>query len=303
MAWGHTRVTLREEVARFFGLHTDVATGLTPTTATLDDTKLARFANDYWINSSLYIKTDAGGAAAAPEGESSFVTDFVASTGTLTFSPVMTVAPAVGDTYQLYRHVTKADIDTALKRVCAGGEVATSLTPSTTTLDYDLTCAPGLWRRQQIVGVYRRELADTTTLPYRIVGWQLEDAEGQLMLRLPYLLNSTDALWIVYRTGEDYMPAADTDRVNLPLALMRARAVVYLIENQLTGMAGADLDLWGQKLRYMKELLQQEERAYQPPAGRVHMHQWSRDIADRLSRSDAALGLRSHYGGDFSNWP
>lgn len=297
--WGHTRVTLREMVAKAFGMQEDTATG--GTTATLLDTKLGRWADDYWIGAQAYIKTDAGGAGAAPEGESSYVTNFTASTGTLACAPAFTVAPASGDTYQLYRVSTKAQIDSALQHVCAGGEVASSLTPSTTQVDYDLTCLPGLWRRQQLLAVYRRDLADLTVQPYEIRGWQLEDAEGQLTLRLPYLLNSTDQLWLTYITGELYVPAADTDRVNLPAMLVRARAVVFMIENNLVTFNGAEMDLWGQRLRYWREQLLREERRYQSASRKVMRHGWSAPPA--LPRADAALGLREHFGGDFSNWP
>ncbi len=66
------------------------------TVNTLVDAELVQ-ANDYWNNALLTITDTTDDLA--PEGETSFVTDFDAGTDTLTFSPALTVAPDAGDTY------------------------------------------------------------------------------------------------------------------------------------------------------------------------------------------------------------
>jgi hypothetical protein len=281
---GHTRLQLRDEVAALFDMHEDTATG--GSTTTLVDAKLARFADDYWNGAQVYVKTDAGGANAAPEGEDSWVTDFVGATGTLTLSPELTQAPAAGDTYQLYRWVTKDEIDKALARACVGGEVATSLTPQTDTLDYILTDAVGLLRRQQMIGVWRRRSGEATDAPQPVQGWSMEDAEGVLTLRLPYTLSSDDQLWIVYTAGETYLNS-DTRSTNLPKDLLIARAAVYLIQRMVTTLDLKALEVWGQKLRYWNEQREAEERKYQRPSGRAVGVKWGELLGDAGGIADS----------------
>ena len=69
---------------------------------TIIDTKLAEDlgdsnVDDIYNGGTAIVISDAGGAYAAPEGEFSRVTDYVASTYTLTLSPALTTAIASGD--------------------------------------------------------------------------------------------------------------------------------------------------------------------------------------------------------------
>lgn len=287
-AIGYTRVQLREEIARVFGLHEDTATG--GTTGTLVDGKLSRFADDYWINAQVFVKDDATSTpppSPTPEGECRFVTDFTSSTGTLTCSPAFSAAPANGDTYQLYRRVPKTDIDIAIQRACAGTPTKKLLTASATTLDYDLSGATDLFGQGQVTGVWVRSLALTDALPYLVQGWQIEENAGLLTLRMPYTLNTSDLLWVTYNTNEAGM-AADTSICPLPMRLVKARAVVRLIENKLADQDDSGLQRWGTMLRQWNETLTKEERGYQRPAGKAKVTPWAMDAGNR---ADQALGL------------
>lgn len=240
----------------------------------------------------MFLKTDAGGAHAAPEGEQSWATDFVASTGTVSCSPAFTVAPANGDTYQLYWRVGKDDINRALARACVGATALLSLTPSNTTLDYTLSAAT-LLRSSQINAVWRRDLVHTDLLPYELQGCQLEDNAGVLTLRLPDLCHTGDSLWVEYTVGENGM-TADTDMVNLPAPLVKARALVILLENMLSQLDANELQTWGSILREWKEERQRMERATPQPAGRARRFRWEDTVGYGYSRAEWALGLVPH---------
>lgn len=71
-------------------------------TTTIIDTKLAdeladSNEDDIYNGGTAIVIADAGGGAAAPEGEFSRITDYVASTTTVTVSPAFTIAVASGD--------------------------------------------------------------------------------------------------------------------------------------------------------------------------------------------------------------
>ena len=265
MANGFTRTQLRELVARVFGFHSDTATG--GGTTTIVDTKLTRFANDFFNGAQAYIKT-AGGAD--PETETAWVTDFVGSTGTLTVSPALSAAVQAGDTYQLYTRVSFDEINDALDKVVAGFEVATTLTAKSDSLDYYVASAPHLLRRQQIIGVWRRTNNDVRNLPTEVVGWQFEDAQGQLVLRMPYTMSTSDVIWLTYYASEHSLD--DNTYVNLPMSLVRARAVVYLAENKLNNTT--DRDWYGTLLRYWNERLTIEERQTQRAVKKARNVNW-----------------------------
>jgi len=83
-------------VARHLDMFTGVATG--GSTTTIVDTTYLTQTDDYWNQGTALIITDAGGANAAPEGEWGVISDFVASSDTLTISAV-SAAVAAGDIY------------------------------------------------------------------------------------------------------------------------------------------------------------------------------------------------------------
>lgn len=103
MAYSATQLQLThvlQGLYRRLGGKVLLATG--GSTTTVIDTKLAEDLaegneDDVYNGGTVIVIEDAGGANAAPEGEFSRITDYVASTYTATFSPALTVAVASGD--------------------------------------------------------------------------------------------------------------------------------------------------------------------------------------------------------------
>jgi hypothetical protein len=265
---GYTRSNLRTELARFFGYHEGTATA-NGTTGTLVDSKLSRFADDYFIGANIWIETSPSG----PEGQDSFVSDFARSTGTLTFTPAMTLAPLTTDAYHLYLNVTKVEMDTAIARASAGGQAQYALTPVTTTLDYDLTTAYGLAHPSQIQAVMHRYNADTELPLTALSGWSVSDNYGTLTLHLRTFPATADTLYVVYLLDGTY-PLDDAQRSNLPMSLVKVRALCYLLTNMLPRQDASGADKWGQLLRFQKEELVQEERKWQRGPSRVQKQDW-----------------------------
>jgi len=292
--------TFREEVARTFDLleSTTTATGLTTSAV---DTTLGRFADDYHVGANFFVKKTVLGGA--PEGDQSWVTDFVAATGTLTLSPALSVALEAAATYQLYPIMGAgvSEINHALGQTCIGAEIVTSLVPADDTLDYIVTGALGLYRRQQMIGVWRRDMADVKGLPVQINGWQFEDAGGSLTIRLPYTLSTNDQLWIHYYAGENSI--AQCASINLSGRLIRARTVKYLIENLMSRQGAQGLERWGGLLRYWTEEWQRAEAAHQRVGTKIQKHPWFADFATGSSSANKALGLTANFGGNFANYP
>lgn len=94
---------LRADLARDMGLLiTGTATG--GSVVSLSDTnRLFEYDEAGALRKTLlYIRTDAGGAGAAPEGEGRLVTAYSSASKTLTVAPQFSVSPAVGDIYEIY---------------------------------------------------------------------------------------------------------------------------------------------------------------------------------------------------------
>jgi hypothetical protein len=292
---GHTRAELRAEVARYFRHHSFAATG--GSTSSVVNAAFTRFGDDYFVGANLWIEQADG---AAPQGEDTYCTAFVSSTGTFTCSPAFSAAVASGDKVQVFMQVTKAEIDAALAKNAYGARALYSLTPSTSSVDYSLNAIPGLHSTSQLTAVWRRELEDIAYPPYRVMGFQVADDFGALTLRLPGTLYASDGLWIEYIVGEDYL-LHDGDRVNLPVELVKLRCVVWLIGNCiLPRQDNTGLQHWGTLLRDLRDSLTREERQRVQPAGKVQGVQWDRG---RARDGAAALGLTENYGGDFANFP
>jgi hypothetical protein len=287
---GYYRYELRKLIARFFGIHEDAATG--GDTTYIEDTKLARFADDSFIGQNAFVLYASG---APPALESSFVTDFVAATGILTLNPAFSTSVQPGDTYQLYQHVTVDEINDALAQVCLDAEIITKLVPSTSTLDYYVSGAKALYRRQQMIGVWLRPQGSRLVRPYPLTDWEFEDAEGHLTIRIRSPLAEGDELWLQYYGGE--MTRDDCVITNLPLSLIRARAIVYLIENTLAKQHQGGVDRWGTMLRYWHDELKLEEARHQRAPRKTLGFDWNGafPLAGADTRADVALNLRTLY--------
>jgi hypothetical protein len=95
-----TLFDLTYQLARLLNTLTEgVATNGSQTT--IIDTVERTEADDFWNGGTAWITYDAGGAGAAPQGEYSFVSDFVQSTGTVTLRSTLTAAVAANDRYAI----------------------------------------------------------------------------------------------------------------------------------------------------------------------------------------------------------
>jgi hypothetical protein len=72
-------------------------------TTTIVDSASIYTSDDALVGGTAIVTRDAGGAGAAPEGEYSRISDYVASTTTFTVSTAFSVAPASGDNIALAR--------------------------------------------------------------------------------------------------------------------------------------------------------------------------------------------------------
>lgn len=297
---GFSRQELRHEVARVFNGRVEVmqtATG--GSTTTVVASALGRYSDDYLNGASLYVVETTDGAA--PMGEDVIVTDFVASTATLTVSPALSAAVESGDRFELYLLFPREQINNALKKTCIGAEAIATLTPSATTVDYALNDIDGLYAPGQVTGVWVRVANDNDILPRQIAGWFITDDKGVMTLRLPGLLSANDGLWISYLIGEDFLAYDDT-LINLPIALARARTVVYLIDNFLAEQDATGLEKWGQLRRHWGDILLQEERKAARPPGHTKRVHWERRQR-AIEQAALALGLTPNFGGSFTEYP
>jgi len=107
---------------------------------------LGVFSDDHWNHGTVWIEYDAAGAGAAPEGEFTRISDFVGSTGVVTFRDNLTVAPGAGDWYAIANQEYRLDtIISAVNRVLVQTMVETEDIASITTAgdqtEYDLPAA------------------------------------------------------------------------------------------------------------------------------------------------------------------
>lgn len=286
---GRSRGELRTLIARVFGHHIGTATS-DGTTTTLNDTRLSRYADDFFVGAQVWVKWKPTSAA----GYTAYVTDFASSTGTLTFTPAMDAATESGDAYEIFRYVTKDDIEIALNEVCKGGLARHDLTVNTDgSLSYSLNAIAGLHRPSQLVQVWRHRLGDETTLPQVMTGWRLENNRGELTLWLPWAPDTSDALWIVYEMGELGF-AHDDDKTSMPVDVIKARAVLWLLGEMLIGQDEQGLAKFGQLTRYWRERLMEAEQALPRPRRMVVQHQWSA-TATASEQPFGALGVVQRY--------
>lgn len=93
-----TLFDLTHQLARLLGVVTEgAATG--GSTTTIVDTVERTEADDFWNLGTAWILYDAGGAGAAPQGEYSVISDFTASSDTITLRSTLSAAVAAGDRY------------------------------------------------------------------------------------------------------------------------------------------------------------------------------------------------------------
>lgn len=91
------------------GLYFTASSGGT-TSAVGTRIKSSQFSPDDHVGGWVYVVADAGGAGAAPEGETSSITAYEPGQGEITFSPPLSAAVASGDTVQIWHGIHPQDV-------------------------------------------------------------------------------------------------------------------------------------------------------------------------------------------------
>lgn len=197
MTYSPTQLQLTHVLQQLFrrlGGKTTLATGGSTTTAV--DTKLEAELeggnqDDIFNGGTIIVIEDAGGSNAAPEGEFSRITDYVASSTTLTFSPAMTTAPAVGDRiviappdFPLYDMIEA--VNDALKDLAEIPKYDTSITTAANQTEYTLPIAVkgGRILEIEIQGI-TTDANDNGWIPVPVSKEQFANAGSTGTLRLP----------------------------------------------------------------------------------------------------------------------
>lgn len=182
-----------------------LATGGSTTTAI--DTKLTEELedgneDDIYKGGTLIVIEDAGGLSAAPEGEASRITGYVASTTTITVSPALTTAIAAGDRiliappdFPLYDVIEQ--VNDALRGLGDIPVPNTSITTAANQTEYTLPLA---LKGQQLLNVEVQGITsdadDNRWVP--VPNWRVVDAAGGTtgLLILPQLASGyTVKVW------------------------------------------------------------------------------------------------------------
>jgi len=156
------------------GLRTGVVNS--GSTTTIVDATRRKENDDYFNEGTIWVLYDAGGAAAAPEGEFAIVSDFVQSTGTLTFEAI-TAAVAANDRYAVAPAYYPLDmmiekINLALSNINVVVEDTTSLDTVAGQTEYDL---PAAVLRGDLRRVYIQSTSDSDDNRWSELGdWDLK---------------------------------------------------------------------------------------------------------------------------------
>jgi hypothetical protein len=239
-------------------------------TTTILDTKLtAQLAegnvDDFVNGGTIIIIEDAGGANAAPEGEFSRITDYVASSNTFTFSPAMTSAPAVGDrfmfiddTFPLYDMLEV--VNDALRYLGEVPTVNTSITTEANKTEYTLPIA---LKGEQLLNVeVQGSLNDSDDNQYVPVrGWDIIPSAGGTAGTL--VLPQIAAGYTVRLTYLGFHPRVDVfdDYINeyFPRELVNACVFAHAIQwrndqNSIQGQNAVDNALLGLEQKAWSQL-------------------------------------------------
>jgi hypothetical protein len=226
-------------LARQVGLTEGTATGGSSTT--LVDSGLGG-TDDEYNGGTAFLITDAGGAGAAPENESASITDYAASTGTVTVT--FSAAPGAGDAYglcktpryRLYQAINLALSD--LRKVPF--EDDTSLDTAASTLAYTIPAAAKRDLRQVWLALNK-----TAPIHWQeLHGWY--QIHGKSTGDLVFLSQppATRDIRLVY-CGPHSLLTADTSSLNsaVPLNYLKWRAAYYIYRQRLHE-AGKDASRW-----------------------------------------------------------
>jgi len=237
---------LRADLARDVGLFlTGVATG--GLVGTLVDNQGFKHLvdNDALNNGMVYIRTDFGGAHAAPEGESRRISDYVAGTWTLSVDVNWTVAPGAGDIYEIYRvPLTLAMWNQAINKAIleAWPEVWERNLYEVASTGVDSYVLPAAAQSVEAAQVYfTGALAGWPAQPLPRGVWQEQGTPGtDLYLNLTSVIPATGrSLRVFYKTRYAELVALGSTELDYSYLMAAAKANLYEV---LAGETGGQTD-------------------------------------------------------------
>ena len=221
---------LVEAYRRLGQFNESAQTSGTATTTIIDSVLAGKGADDDWVDGAVFVTYDAGGSAAAPEGQFKVVTDYADSTGTFTFG-AMTAATGVGDRYgyvsQLYPLQTLIGLANSTLQSLGDIPLVDTTTLDTAAAQTEYTYAVD-WKRSP---PYRVDMQGKTTdandNQWRIVdGWEYIPATAAAtgLLVLPQLASGRGLrIWYqgphpsVQAYGDDIFAGFNPELVTLGL--------------------------------------------------------------------------------------
>lgn len=188
-------------------------------TSTIADTFLTSlgYQDDHFNGGTAFLIRDAGGASAAPQGESRLVSDFANTGGVVTVTPVFSAEPAAGDNYGVmanrfpkYQLISK--VNESLQEM---GDIPTVDISSITTASADQEYAVPVAAKRDLRQVW---IARSTAAPYRwepIQQYTVEGAGANSVgnLLFPFQPPAGFLLKLVYMAPHPYVQA-DTDKIS-----------------------------------------------------------------------------------------
>lgn len=240
-----------------------------------DDNDLKNvFSDDHFNRGTLWLTYDAAGAGAAPQGEFTRVSDFVGSTGVVSFRDNLTAAVGAGDEYALSNRAYRLDtIIRMVNRVLRGIMVPTddisTITTAAEQTEYDLPLAV---LDPDIEVWIQGKTSDTNDYKWqRVHDWYVKETgrgvANKLIFRTqppqPYLLR------LVYNIPHAEMHAASDqlmERIDINRVALAAALECLQWKSAQPGVHQKDLD------RRIATMSAEAERAkWAAPLGNVHV--------------------------------
>jgi hypothetical protein len=211
-----TLFDLTYELARLLGVVSEgVATG--GSTTTIVDTVERTEASDFWNGGTAWITYDAAGAGAAPQGEYSFISDFDATTDTLTLRSTLTATVASSDRYAVAGlryplQLLTQKVNEVLRTIPIVKDDITTITIAALQTEYSLPA--DLWELKEVW--IQTNVDDTNdTQPVKLYDYHIQKSAtgtaNKLVLNRQF--TAGDILKLVYLTDHQTLRAA-TDKLD-----------------------------------------------------------------------------------------
>ncbi len=289
---GNTLFEATYRVARELGQVTEgVATG--GSTTTIVDTNDRTEADDYWNGGTAWIIYDAGGAAAAPEGSFSVISDFSATNDTITLRTTLS-AIAASDKYAISkkRYSLYKLIEQVNAALIAMGPIATTDTTSVDTAvnetEYTLPIAANFDLREVYLQGRTNDSDDNRWI--KIHNWKIIKTAGGTAdeLVLPQFVSGRDVMLVYAAPHAVLRSAADKidESVHLDRVVFEAALGCLMWRYQKVGTQDPKLE------NQIAVMRQKAERARMEHPIRIPRR------TGRIFRVGAALSAKDQF-----DWP